>query len=1039
MRTNCFLLFLSCFPAWPEEVPAVQARDALARIPRSFEANRGQAPAEVNYLFRGASHSVYLTATEVAIVSPRARGLRMKLVGSNRHAKMEPLDPLPGRTSYFIGSDPSKWRNDVPNYARVALRGVYPGIDLIFYANQRDLEYDLVVAPGADPKRIRLEFTGLDRLRKEPNGDVTATAGGVEIRQRQPVIYQMLNGRRQDLAGGYALRAHNQVSFTVARYDTHRPLVIDPTFIYSTYLGGNVYDYGSGIAVDFFGNAYVTGTTASSNFPLAGPYPSSSPSLSDVFVTKISPTGTVIYSLILSGRAGYDSGFGIAVDASGNAYVTGRTQGGFPIVNALQPTPGIAPNPMGPSPSNGNSAFVTKINPQGSALVYSTYLGGSSNTVGRGIAVDTSGNVTVAGYAGAGFPLLSAVQPMFGGGTSDAFVTKINPAGTAFIYSTYLGGSGTDGASGVAVDSNGNAYVSGTTTGNFPVVSALQPSYGGGASDAFVAKLNPQGTALAYSTYLGGIGDDSGSGIALDGNGNAYVTGYTSGGFPLAAPVQGNYGGGAADVFVSEINAQGSALVYSTYLGGSGSDIATGIAVDSTGNAYVTGGTGSLSISPSVGFPVKNAIQPTLGGPGAAFVAEIGAQGGGLIYSTFLGGDSGDGGSAIAVDTNGNAYVTGGTASVNFPTMNAFQSRFGTAGGFSNAFVSVISGAPGSVLFGSFDTPVNNTNNVVGAVGITGWALSTFHVTKVEIYRDPVGSEVGGKFGLLVGAATFVPGARPDVQARYPTYSANSAGWGYQLLTNFLPNHGNGTFQLHAIAYDSGGNVIEIGAPGKTISCTNATAATPFGTIDTPGQGATVAGSQYINFGWALTPGASFKIPVDGSTITVMVDGLPLGHPMYNQYRPDIANEFPNHTNSQGAVGFFYLDSTRLTNGLHAISWLVTDDHNRSEGIGSRYFTVANGVENVPSEAGPIEPVPLREGSEYFLEADELDRVELQLGATASTEPLPIGSTLKGGVFYWQLGPGFLGEYRLVFQRPDGNDFPVRVLVHPKRYPAASQ
>lgn len=1038
MRKGCFLLFLSCIPAWPEATSASHLRNALARIPRSFEANQGQAPAGVKYLSQGPGYSVYLSATEIAIASPNAGMLRMKLIGSNRNAKIEPLDPLPGTTSYFIGSDPSKWRTDIPNYARVALRGIYPGIDLILYSNKRKLEYDLLVAPGADPKRIRLKFTGIDRLRKEPNGDVTATAGGVEIRQRQPVIYQMLDGRQQDLAGGYALRAHNQVSFTVARYDTHQPLIIDPTFIYSTYLGGNVYDYGSGIAVDYLGNAYVTGTTASSNFPLAGSYPSSGPALSDVFVAKISPRGALIYSLILSGRAGYDSGFGIAVDVSGSAYVTGRTQGGFPIVNALQPTPGIAPNPTGPNPSNGNSAFVTKINPQG-ALVYSTYLGGSGNTVGRGIAVDTSGNVTVAGYAGGGFPLLNALEPTFGGGTSDAFVTKINPSGTALIYSTYLGGSGDDGASGVAVDSNGNAYVSGTTTGAFPVASALQAIYGGGASDAFVAKLNPQGSALVYSTYLGGTGDDSGSGIALDGNGNAYVTGSTSGGFPLAAPLQGNYGGGAADVFVTEINAPGSALVYSTYLGGSGSDSGAGIAVDPAGDAYITGETSGPTRF-GAGFPVKNAVQSA--GGNSAFVAAISAQGASLVYSTYLGGggsDSGDSAAAIAVDSVGNSYVTGATNSNTFPRVNAFQSGYGTAGGFSNAFVSVISGAPGSVLFGSFDTPVNNTNNIVGAIGITGWALSTFATTKVEIYRDPVGSEVEGKFGVLVGTATFVPGARPDVQARYPTYAANSAGWGYQLLTNFLPNHGNGTFQLHAIAYDSGGNMVEIGAPGKTISCTNATAAKPFGTIDTPGQGATVAGSQYINFGWALTPGASFKIPVDGSTITVMVDGAPLGHPIYNQYRPDIANGFLDYTNSQGAVGFFYLDSTRLTDGLHAISWLVTDDHNRSEGIGSRYFTVANGAENIPAETEPIEPAPLHESNQYFVEADELDRIELHVGASASAEPLPIGSTLKGGVFYWQLGPGFLGDYQLLFTRPGGEKVPVRVLVHPKTYREANQ
>jgi hypothetical protein len=493
---------------------------------------------------------------------------------------------------------------------------------------------------------------------------------------------------------------------------------------------------------------------------------------------------------------------------------------------------------------------------------------------------------------------------------------------------------------------------------------------------------------------------------------------------------------------VSEINAQGTALVYSTYLGGSGSDLGAGIAVDSTGDAYVTGGTGSSSISPSIGFPVKNAVQPVFGGPGAAFVAEINAQGSNFIYSTYLGGDGGDGGSAIAVDSNGNAYVTGSTASINFPTANALQPRFGTAQGFGNAFVSVLSGAPGPApLFGSFDTPLNNTNNVIGAIPVTGWALSTFLITKVEIYRDAVGNERTGNFGLVfIGPATFVPGARPDVQARYPNYlNANAAGWGYQLLTNVLPNDGNGTYRLHAIAYDAGGNITELGAPGKTIMCTNANAVKPFGTIDTPGQGAMVSGNQYVNFGWALTPGASFTIPTDGSTITVMVDGAPLGHLTYNQYRSDIASAFPNYTNSLGAVGFFYLDTTKLANGMHTISWVVYDDHNRAEGIGSRYFTAANGAGNVPAEAEPFEPAPDREGKAYFVEADELDRIELHVGASFSAQPLPIGSTLKGGVFYWQLGPGFLGEYQLVLTRPDGEKVPVRILVHPKTYADANQ
>ncbi len=367
--------------------------------------------------------------------------------------------------------------------------------------------------------------------------------------------------------------------------------------------------------------------------------------------------------------------------------------------------------------------------------------------------------------------------------------------------------------------------------------------------------------------------------------------------------------------------------------------------------------------------------------------------------------------------------------------------------------------------FGSFDTPGDNSNNVVGAVGVTGWALDNVGVTKVEVYRDAVTGEGKGNFGyVFIGTAVFVTGARPDVQALYPTLpNANRAGWGYQLLTNLLPNSGNGTFKLHAFAFDAANNTVEIGT-GKTITCTNASATKPFGTIDTPGQGETISGNHYVNFGWALTPGQSFMIPINGSTITVVIDGVVLGNPTYNNFRNDIASLFPGYTNSQGAVGFFYIDTTLLTNGVHAISWNAYDNANRGEGLGSRYFTVANsGAGNVPAvddtavESAPVEGVTLRranrnrepvalpvdEDGVYSVDVEEMERIELNVGATSgyslvngANEALPVGSTLKHGVFYWQLGPGFLGEHRLVLSRADGQEIQVRVRIGPKTFPA---
>jgi len=391
--------------------------------------------------------------------------------------------------------------------------------------------------------------------------------------------------------------------------------------------------------------------------------------------------------------------------------------------------------------------------------------------------------------------------------------------------------------------------------------------------------------------------------------------------------------------------------------------------------------------------------------------------------------------------------------------------------------------------FGSFDTPINKASSVVGAIGVTGWALDDVGVAKVEIYRDPIGNEPKGNFGLIfIGNAVFVAGARPDVVGLYPSYpNANRAGWGYQLLTNFLPSSGNGTFTLHAFAYDATGNVIEIGTPGKTITCTNASATKPFGTIDTPGQGETISGADYVNFGWALTPpaGGSFVIPTNGSTITVIIDGAPVGQPTYNQLRNDIATLFPGYTNSNGAVGFFHLNTTQFANGVHAISWNVFDNAGRGEGLGSRYFTIANsrsasapqnssptssvssghirrvGRESVPrvsykadlkvflrrnSLTAPLLPLTQGKDRSYALTVEQLERIELHLGAVhdgyalvrKEKHLLPAGSTLDRdtGIFYWQTAAPFLGRFDLMFTPDNQKAAPlhVRIRIIPQRF-----
>jgi hypothetical protein len=606
----------------------------------------------------------------------------MKLRNANPAAKVTGVDELAGTSNYFIGNDPAKWRTNVPTYAKVKYEGIYSGIDLVYYGNQRQLEYDFIVAPGANPHRIVFDIRGAKRIRRDEHGDLVLRmeTGEGEIRWHKPVVYQEKDGKRQEIAARYAIADSNRVAFELAKYDASRPLYIDP-LIYSTCLGGSGYDFGWAIAADSASNAYVTGFTTSTDFPTMNPLQAANGGGYDAFVAKINPAGSaLVYCTYLGGSGNedypYPSGSGagwggIAVDSVGDAYVTGSTTStNFPMMNPLQPANSAAPNP---------TAFVVKLGPTGSALVYSTYLGGSDWDQGSGIAVDSLGNAYVAGLTSStDFPVTPGAFQTTSGGNSDAFVAKLNPTGSALIYSTFLGGSGYDFGWAIAADSAGNAYVTGQTdSSDFPTMNPLQPA-NHGVNDAFVAKLNPTGSALIYSTYLGGSNQDAGFGIAVDSAGNAYVAGSTwSTDFPTMNPLQPTYGGGL-DAFVAKIDPTGSALVYSTYLGGSKWDVGQAIAVDSEGNAYVTGQTYSLN------FPIDNPVQKRNGGGLDAFVSKLNPTGSALVYSTYLGGGGNDRGNGVAVDSAGNAYVTGYTASTNFPTLSPLQPA---NGGDGDAFV----------------------------------------------------------------------------------------------------------------------------------------------------------------------------------------------------------------------------------------------------------------------------------------------------------------------------------------------------------------
>jgi hypothetical protein len=668
--------------------------------------------------------------------------MRMRLLGGNAKGRVVGLDELPGRSNYFIGNDPKKWRTNVATYRRVAYKHVYPGIDLVYYGNQRQLEYDFVVAAGADPNAIRFELVGEGSAlpqaaggrpyQIDPSGDLVMALEGGAVRFRKPVVYQppapvssswsatrhsKFTIQNSELIDGrYVLTATNEIRFEVPTYDRKRPLIIDPVLSYSTFLGGSGLDGGADIALDTAGNIYLTGETYSTDFPTDDPLQGACGGCSHggvtVFVAKLNPAGSaLVYSTYLGGSRG-DVGGGIAVDTWGHAYVTGVTDSlDFPTFKPFQAR-------CGSCGQYTENAFVAKLSYAGNALVYSTYLGGNGQDSGSAIAVDAAGNAYVTGMTtSSNFPLANPLQPNFTDGGYDAFVAKLNPAGSALVYSTYLGGSDNDWASGIALDGAGNVYVAGSTESHdFPTANPLQSACGGFfCFDAFVAKLNPAGSALVYSTYLGGSDVDYGSGIAVDGAGNAYVTGATcSTDFPTNNPFQPSFDGGNYDVYVAKLNPAGDTLVYSTYLGGSGDDEAFAIAVDAAGHAYVTG------LTSSTDFPTANPFQGTCddncssGQTVDAFVAELGPSGNALVYSTYLGGSNGDAGSRIAVDKAGNAYVVGSTGSPDFPTVNAFQGTCDVCSGRSDdAFVakispSVVSLSPASLTFGTLTVGVTS-------------------------------------------------------------------------------------------------------------------------------------------------------------------------------------------------------------------------------------------------------------------------------------------------------------------------------------------
>jgi hypothetical protein len=749
---GCLVLAFVCTnqPSQLEVNPSLSARsdfsklsrlDRYGEIPLDFERNQGQTNAQVRFLTRSRDYTVFLTPKETVLVGSPARKftrstahfehpvsnleaaqpalpnpmmslhelgapllvdsrhdslrdpgvlggtahpsvVRMKLVGANAHPSIRGLAPMEGKRNYFMGNDPAKWISHVSTFARVEYEAVYPGIDMVYYGTQKQLEYDFLIAPGIDPKQVQFDLRGARSISVDETGDLVLQLDDSQIRWHKPLAYQQTGQTKKEIAARYVLSGSHQVRFEVGDYDSAKPLVIDPVLAYSTYLGGSDYDQGQAIAIDDDGNAYLTGVTSSLDFPTEAALQShnNAPSGSlTAFVTKINCTGSrLLYSTYLGGTGEAGEGLGIAVDSKGNAFVTGVASPDFPTTSGAFQT----------SSPGGNSAFVTKFDPSG-GLVYSTYLGGSQGALGSSITVDSSGHAYVTGATqSTDFPTTpGAFQPSLRSLDFDtnAFVTKLNAKGSALIYSTYLGGSISEVGFGIALDRFGNAYVSGrtdsmdfpTTLGAFQTTSTSNTS----ASDrkGFVSKLNASGTGLLYSTYLGGsnylvapfnaVVGDVAYGIAVNPHGQAYVTGVastldfptTSGAYlTVVAP-------GSQSAFVTKFSDDGSSLVYSTYLPDTANGSGPYIAIDHDGRAHVSAVSGLC------------ATVSKLNRAGSALLEHICLQG-----TTASSNATG-----IAVDRRGDVYVTGSTGAADFPiTPGVFQPLLL---GNTNAFVTKLS------------------------------------------------------------------------------------------------------------------------------------------------------------------------------------------------------------------------------------------------------------------------------------------------------------------------------------------------------------
>ena len=835
------------------EAAAVRA----AKLPISFEANLGQVDAQVRYMARGEGYTLFLTPNAAVLglregdKDVRTRWLRLELQGANAAPAIAGEAELPARSNYFIGQNPDQWRTGVPDYGRVRYRQVYPGIDLIYYGRQGRLENDFEISPGMDPGVISWQVSGAKGIRIDADGDLVLVANGSEVRLQQPHAYQLVAGRQNDIPIRYRVRGQN-VSFALGQYDRKEKLVIDPVLTYSSYLGGTGGDVAYGVAVNSAGDTFVTGSTASLNFPTtSGTYESTYVGDGDVFVTELDPTGTrLVFSTYLGG-SGVDTPSQMLLNAAGNIFLVGSTTS-----NNFPTTSGVMQKTYG----GNQDAFLTEMKGDGSALVYSTYIGGTGTDFGTSMTLDSSGDAWVIGSTNStDLPTQNPLQ-LGNDGLYDAFITEVSPVG-ALLYSTYLGGSQADTGTAIAVDSSGSVYACGYTySSDFPTQNALQSSLAGG-SDIFITKFKPGSTALLFSSYLGGSSLDQALAMIVDSSGNIYLTGDTqSANFPVTTTAYQSTLAGTQNIFLTKVAPGASTLVFSTFFGGSGNDQASAMALDSSGNIYLTGFTQSGN------FPLLDSFQNVLGTSGAAncgstsllnvpnnyicadaFVAKFGPAGV-PVYSSFLGGSGTDFGQSIAVDSSGTVYVVGGTTSPNFPvtagssptaannstSYQSFESLFQGSNTLYNAFVSKVSVqnfpsvalTPQEINFGN--QPLNSVSTpvIVTATNPSSTALSISSINATGDFRQTstCGTSLAGGSSTCQIQIAFAPTSL-GLQTNQVNIVDNASQSG-SAVTQAITVTGNGVSTGGSLQFSSSNltfSSVPVGStsPSQTVFLTN--------------------------------------------------------------------------------------------------------------------------------------------------------------------------------------------------------------------------